>query len=468
MPIWERTRRTTVFSGFGRHLSLAAGIGLLANIQYENSPATMRILFYLTKGLLKIASYSACFADRCRFNRDFAMLEQSRSYLSTWASNIAPSPTLAVDSKAKALKAAGEDVCGFGAGEPDFDTPAFIKEACAKALDAGKTKYAPAAGLPELRASLANKYDRLYGLSVESSQVVVSPGGKYSCYLAILAVCSPGDEVIIPAPYWVSYPEMVKLAGATPVVIETGDDSGFKITPDQLSSAVTEKTRLLILNSPSNPTGSLYSKEELEALMAVAIENDILVMSDEIYEHLLYDGLTHVCPASLSAEAQARTIVVSGFSKTFSMTGWRLGTLVAPPEIAKAVASLQSQTTSNATTFAQYGALAAMENPDKADAAVAVMLETFDRRRKKLHAGLNSLAGVDCLLAQGAFYLFPNISKTGLDSTTFCAKALEEELVAIVPGIAFGADEYMRLSYATSDEVIDKGLERLEKFCASL
>jgi len=284
----------------------------------------------------------------------------------------------------------------------------------------------------------------------------------------VLAVCSPGDEVVIPAPYWVSYPEMAKLAGATPVYIETGDDTEFKITPDQLRSAITEKTKLLILNSPSNPTGSLYTKAELEAIMAVAIEKDILVMSDEIYEHLLYDGLTHVCPASFSAEAQARTIVVSGFSKTYSMTGWRLGTLVAPPEIAKAVASLQSQTSSNATTFAQYGALAALENPDKADAAVAEMLEAFDRRRKVLHAGLNNLSGVECLLSQGAFYLFPNISKTGLDSTTFCARALEEELVAIVPGIAFGADSYMRLSYATSDEVIEKGLERLARFCGSL
>jgi len=396
------------------------------------------------------------------------MSEQTRSYLSTWASNIAPSPTLAVDSKAKALKAAGEDVCGFGAGEPDFDTPEFIKKACAAALDAGKTKYAPAAGIPELRTALAEKYKNLYGLSVESTQVVVSPGGKYSCYLAILAVCSPGDEVIIPAPYWVSYPEMAKLAGAAPVFIESGDDTEFKITPEQLRAAITDKTKLLILNSPSNPTGSLYSKSELEAIMAIAVEKDILVMSDEIYEHLLYDGLTHVCPASLSEEAQSRTIIVSGFSKTFSMTGWRLGTLVAPPTIAKAVASLQSQTSSNATTFAQYGALAALEYPDQADAAVAEMLTHFDRRRKKLHAGLNSLAGVDCLLAQGAFYLFPNISKTGLDSTTFCAKALEEELVAIVPGIAFGADAYMRLSYATSDEVIDKGLERLDRFCSSL
>lgn len=389
--------------------------------------------------------------------------------LSPWASNISPSPTLAVDAKAKALKAEGKDVCGFGAGEPDFDTPEFIKQACEDSLRRGDTKYAPAAGIPKLRAALAEKYIHENGVAgVKPEQVVVSPGGKFSCYLAILAVCGPGDEVIIPAPYWVSYPEMVKLAGATPKVVFAGDDQGFKITPEQLKEAITPKTKLLVLNSPSNPTGALYSKAEIEAIMAVAIEAGIYVMSDEIYEYLLYDGVEFVSPASLSEEAAAITITVAGFSKTFSMTGWRLGTLMAPMPVAKAVANLQSQTSSNATTFAQYGALAAMENPEKAKSAVAEMLTVFDRRRLTLLDGLNAIDGVRCDRAQGAFYLFPNISSYGLNSTDFSAKLLEQELVAVVPGVAFGADDYVRLSYATSDEVISKGLERLTRFCGAL
>jgi aspartate aminotransferase len=249
----------------------------------------------------------------------------SKDYLSPWAKNIAPSPTLAVDAKAKALKAAGEDVCGFGAGEPDFDTPQFIKDACSQALSDGKTKYAAAPGLPELRQALADQYHQ-NGLLADANaaQVVVSPGGKYSCYLAILATCGPGDEVIIPAPYWVSYPEMVKLAGATPKIVLAGDDLGFKVSPEQIEQALTSATKMLILNSPSNPTGCLYNRAEMEAIMDLAIRKDILVMSDEIYEYLLYDGSVHHRPASFSEEARDRVITVSGFSKTFSMTGWRL------------------------------------------------------------------------------------------------------------------------------------------------
>lgn len=396
------------------------------------------------------------------------MSEQS-SNLSIWARNIAPSPTLAVDAKAKALQAEGKDVCGFGAGEPDFDTPGFIKEACARALSEGKTKYCPSSGIPALRELLAEKYQSENGVAgVKSNQIVVSPGGKYSCHLAILATCGPGDEVLIPAPYWVSYPEMVKLAGAEPKFIFAGDDAGFKITPDQLRQAITPKTRLLILNSPSNPTGALYNRSEIEALMEVVLEKGIMLMSDEIYEYLLYDGVEHVSPASLSAEAAARTITVSGFSKTFSMTGWRLGTLMAPADIAEAVGSIQSQTTSNATTFAQWGALAALQHPDEARGAVAEMLKVFDRRRKTLLDGLNATPGIRCERAQGAFYLFPSISGLGLGSAEFAAKLLEDELVAVVPGFAFGAEGYMRLSYATADSVIQKGLERLQRFCQSL
>jgi aspartate aminotransferase len=392
------------------------------------------------------------------------------SMLSSWARNVAPSPTLAVDAKAKALAAAGKDVCGFGAGEPDFDTPEFIKEACIQALRDGKTKYAPAAGVPQLRELLADKYRNQNGISnVTPAQVVVSPGGKFSCYLAILSVISPGDEVVVPAPYWVSYPEMVKLAGGVPKVIFSGQENGFKITPEQLQSAITAKTRLVILNSPSNPTGAVYSRAELEALVAVVLASaNTFIMSDEIYEYLLYDDVTHHSPASFSAEAAARVITVSGFAKTFSMTGWRLGTLVAPPAIAKAVADLQSQTTSNATTFAQYGAIAALQQADAAAVAVMEMLKVFDRRRLLLLEGLQGIAGMECARAQGAFYLFPKIAAMGLSADSFAERLLDAEQVAVVPGSGFGAEGYIRLSYATSDSTIIKGLERINRFCSSL
>lgn len=388
--------------------------------------------------------------------------------LSSWAQNIAPSPTLAVDAKAKALKAAGEDVCGFAAGEPDFDTPDHIKEACIAALRSGKTKYAPTPGIEELRVAIAEKYGSDYGLKVVPGQVVVSPGGKFSCYLGILAVCSPGDEVIIPAPYWVSYPEMAKLAGAVPKFVLADDRTGFKLTPAQLEAAITPKSKLLVLNSPSNPTGAVYTRAEMEAIVAVALKHNLYILSDEIYEHLVYDGQQHVAPATFSKEVEARTIIVSGFAKTYSMTGWRLGTLVAPPPIAKAVAELQSQMTSNATTFAQYGALAALKEKAKTQAALQQMLVAFDRRRKFLHAELNKIPGISCLLAQGAFYLFPNISSFKLSSAEFCARLLEKEKVAAVFGSAFGAEGFLRLSYATSDEIIAKGVSRLANFCKTL
>lgn len=391
-----------------------------------------------------------------------------KNVLSTWAKNISPSPTLAVDAKAKKLKSEGKDVCGFGAGEPDFDTPEFIKEACIKAIEAGKTKYLPSAGLPALREALATHYAKRRGISYNASNFIVSPGGKFSCYLAIMSVVSPGDEVIIPAPYWVSYPEMVKLAGGTPVYVKATDAADFKVTVQQLESVITPKTKLLILTSPSNPTGAVYSAQELKEIMDFAIARDILVMSDEIYSTLVYDGVEAISPASLSEEAKEHTIVVSGFSKAFSMTGWRLGTLCAPDAIAKAVTNLQSQTSSNATSFAQYGALAAMENEALADAAVAEMKKSFDRRRLMLLEGLNAIDGVFCRRAQGAFYLFPNISSFGMSSVDFCAKLLEEKLVAVVPGSAFGSDENVRFSYAVSDETIQKGIERMAQFCSEI
>jgi len=388
--------------------------------------------------------------------------------LSNWARNIAPSPTLAVDAKAKAMAAAGADVCSFAAGEPDFDTPQHIKDACIAALQSGKTKYVATAGIEELRKAIAESYASSYGLKVAPGQVVVSPGGKFSCYLAIMATCSPGDEVIIPAPYWVSYPEMVKLAGGVPVPVLCTDKTGFKLTPERLSAAVTPRTRLLVLNSPCNPTGVVYTRQELAALMEAAVRHNLYVLSDEMYEKLVYDGLSPTCLATLSPEAEARTIVVSGFSKTYSMTGWRLGMLVAPAPIAKAVAEIQGQTASNATAFAQYGALAALRETEKTRASLEKMLVAFDRRRLLLHSGLSAIPGVSCVLAQGAFYLFPNVSSFGLGSVEFCERLLETEKVAAVPGLAFGAEGYLRMSYATSDEVITKGLARLAAFCRGL
>jgi aspartate aminotransferase len=388
--------------------------------------------------------------------------------LSSWAQNISPSPTLAVDAKAKALLAAGEDVLNFAAGEPDFDTPEHIKEACIAALQGGKTKYAPTPGIEPLRQAVADRYLAEYGLKVAPSQVVVSPGGKFSCYLAIMATCSAGDEVIIPAPYWVSYPEMVKLAGATPKVVLADDKTGFLLTPEMLEAAITPKTKMVVLNSPSNPSGAVYSRVQLEAIVAVAVKHNLYILSDEMYEHLVYDGASPTCVSTLSKEAEARTIIVAGFSKTYAMTGWRLGTLVAPPAIAKACAEIQSQQSSNATTFAQYGALAALKEKEKTAAALKTMMTAFDRRRKFLHAELVKIPGITCVLSQGAFYLFPNISSFGLTDQDFCARLLEQEKVAAVFGSAFGAEGYLRLSYATSDEILAKGVARLAKFCASL
>ena len=389
--------------------------------------------------------------------------------LSVWAKNISPSPTLAVDSKAKKLKAEGKDVCGFGAGEPDFDTPDFIKYAAIKALCDGKTKYIASSGLPELRERLAALYADKKGIKgISADNIVVSAGGKFSCYLSLMAVVSPGDEVIIPAPYWVSYPEMVKLAGGVPVFVSASEENDFKLTPEQFEAAITPKTKMLVLNTPSNPTGSVYSRGDLDALMKVAVKRRITVLSDEMYASLTYDGFEASSPAGLSDEAREYTIMISGFSKAYSMTGWRLGVMCAPLDIAKAVAKLQTQTTSNANTFAQYGALEAIKDTENAKRSLSKMLESFDRRRLMLWEGLNSIDGISCRRAKGAFYLFPNISSFGMGSTEFCAKLLDEELVAVVPGVAFGSDANVRFSYAVSDAVIEKGLERMKKFCARL
>lgn len=381
------------------------------------------------------------------------------------AASLAPSLTLAIDSKAKQMKAEGQDVVGFGAGEPDFDTPQHIKDACAKALAEGFTKYTPSSGIPELRQAIADKFQRDNQLTYKPSQIIVSCGGKHSCYNVILATCEAGDEVLIPAPYWLSYPEMVKLAGATPIILETSDATEFKVTPGQLRAAITPKTRLFILNSPSNPTGSLYSRDEIKALGDICVEKNVLIMSDEIYEKLVYDGATHTSVAAFSQAHYDHTIVVHGLAKAYSMTGWRIGYLAAPEPIAKAIDAIQSHSTSNPTSFAQKGAVAALNGPQD---HLPIWLAEYAKRRTYAHGRLTAMPGISCVNAKGAFYLFPNISRLGLKSADFCARLLEQEKVAAVPGVAFGADDYLRLSYATSMANIEKGLDRLERFAGSL
>ncbi|MCC6233154.1 MAG: pyridoxal phosphate-dependent aminotransferase [Verrucomicrobiales bacterium] len=381
------------------------------------------------------------------------------------AASLSPSVTLAIDSKAKAMKAAGEDVVGFGAGEPDFDTPAHIKAAAAAALEAGFTKYTPSSGIPELREAIAAKFKRENGLTYKPSQVIVSCGGKHSCFNVIFATCQEGDEVLIPAPYWLSYPEMAKLAGATPVILETSDRTEFKVTPDQLRAAITPRSKLFILNSPSNPTGTVYTPEEVRALGDVCVEKGVLIMSDEIYEHLLYDGARHQSVASFSQAHYDHTIIVHGFAKAWSMTGWRLGFLAAPEPIAKAIDALQSHSTSNPTSFAQKGGVAALTGSQE---HLSGWLQEYTLRRTTAWKALNAIPGITCVNSKGAFYLFPNISGTGLKSAEFCSRLLEKEKVAAVPGIAFGADDYLRISYATSLANIQKGLERIDRFVRSL
>ena len=338
--------------------------------------------------------------------------------------SIAPSVTLAIDAKAKEMKAAGIDVVGFGTGQPDFDTPDFIKDAAKKALDEGFTKYTAASGIPELRQAIADKFKRENDLDYSANQIIVNCGGKHSVFNVVMALCEEGDEVIVPAPYWLSYPEIVKVAGATPVVIEAGDETDFKVTPDQLRAAITDKTRLFILNSPSNPTGAVYTPDEIKALGDVCVEKGVLIMSDEIYEHLLYDGAVHKSVASFSPEHQAHTIIVHGFAKAWSMTGWRLGFIAAPEALAKKVGALQSHSTSNPTSFAQIGGLEALSQPMD---HLTGWMKAFSERRAYAYDRLTKMPGITCYKSQGAFYLFPNISGTGLKSSDFCAQLLEED-----------------------------------------
>jgi aspartate aminotransferase len=377
-----------------------------------------------------------------------------------------PSLTLAIDAKAKALRASGVDVCSFAAGEPDFDTPTHIKEAAKLALDQGKTKYTAAAGIIELKQAIAAKLLRDNQLSYTPDQVIVTNGGKHSLFNLMMALLNPGDEVIVPVPFWVSYPEMVKLADGKPVFVKTDEANGYKITPAQLEAAITPKTKLFVLNSPSNPTGMVYSPAEIKALAGVLLRHEqVLVVSDEIYEKIIYDGAKHFSIGAVSPEMFARTIISSGFAKAYSMTGWRVGYLAASTEIIKAATLIQGHSTSNICTFAQYGAVAALN--DSQD-CVEEMRLSFAAKREVMYEGLSQIPKITCLKPDGAFYLLPNISQLGLTSMEFAERLLEQQQVAIIPGIAFGVDVNVRLSYATDIETIKKGCDRISKFVQSI
>ena len=372
--------------------------------------------------------------------------------------------TLAISAKAKAMKAEGIDVLNFSVGEPDFDTPEAIKTAAKDALDRGKTKYGPTPGESLLRELIAQKLQQDNGLNYQAENIIVTNGGKHSLFNLMLALLDPGEEVIIPAPYWVSYPEMVKLASAKPVIVMTTAATGYKITPEQLRQAITPKTRLLVLNSPSNPTGMVYTPAEIAALAEVVIEHDLWVVSDEIYEKILYDGATHLSIGAVSPESFQRTIISNGFAKAYAMTGWRIGYLAGNLELIKAATRIQSHSTSNICTFAQYGAIAALQGSQE---CVETMRLAFAERRHVMFDLLNAIPGIHCTKPDGAFYMFVDISKLGLNSLDFCNALLEEKQMAVVPGIAFGADDHIRLSYATDLNSIEVGMKRLEQFVQS-
>jgi len=388
--------------------------------------------------------------------------------------SISPSITLAISAKAKQMKADGLDVIGLGAGEPDFDTPVHIKEAAKAAIDSGFTKYTPASGTKELKEAICAKFKKDNGLDYKINEILVSCGAKHSLYNAIVALAQEGDEVIILAPFWVSYPEMVKAAGAKAVVINTTQEDSFKITPGQLEEAITDKTKILILNSPSNPTGSAYTKDELKEIADIVVKNKIFCITDEIYEKIVYDGATHTSIASFGQEIKDLSIVINGVSKVYSMTGWRIGYAAAEASIIKAMSNLQSHSTSNPTSIAQKAALAALEGDQ---ACVEEMVSAFAKRREYMVKTLNDMDGISCRNPEGAFYVFPSIEnilnkkykgEVLGDSLNFCKILLDEANVAAVPGIAFGKEGCVRLSYATSMENIEKSLERIKDFINSL
>ncbi|MEG6615229.1 pyridoxal phosphate-dependent aminotransferase [Peptococcaceae bacterium 1198_IL3148] len=391
------------------------------------------------------------------------------------AANIAPSPTLAIDAKAKQMKANGIKVYNFGVGEPDFDTPQHIKDAAIAAINAGMTKYTPASGTVQLKQAVVDKFKKDNGLDYELGQIVISAGAKHSLYNAFQVLVQAGDEVILPAPFWVSHLEQIKIPGAKPVIVMTKEENGFKMTPEQLRAAITPKTKVLLLNSPSNPTGGVYSKEELKALGDIVLKHpDITIISDEIYEKLIYDGMEHCSIASISPELKERTVVINGVSKAYSMTGWRIGYAAAPLAIAKAMANLQSHSTSNPTSIAQAASVAALNGTQQ---PVADMKQEFVKRRDYMHKRLTAMPNISCPKPNGAFYLFPNVSayfgksykgKVINSATDLAGVLLDEVQVAVVPGIAFGNDDFLRFSYATDMETIAAAMDRIETVLAEL
>ena len=390
--------------------------------------------------------------------------------ISKKAQSVPPSATIAVDSKAKELKAKGVDVVGFGAGEPDFDTPDYIKDAAIKAMKAGKTKYTPTQGIVELRTAIADKLLKENGLRYAPDQIIVNIGAKHSVYETMQAVLDAGDEVILPAPYWVTYPETIKLAGAKAKIVEASKENGYKITAKQLKKAIGKKTAMVVMNSPNNPGGFTYTPEELKEIAKALEGTDVIVLSDEIYEKLVYGKTKFVSFASLSEDAYNRTLTINGFSKAFSMTGWRLGYTAGPKEVIKAMEQLQSHMTQNPVSFIQYAAITALSDPE---GSVEKMRIEFERRGKYMAQRLNGIEGIICPEPTGAFYCFPDVSShygrtiggVKIDgSMSFAQALLEQGGVALVPGLPFGCDNNVRLSFATSLEQITKGLDRLEKW----
>ena len=377
---------------------------------------------------------------------------------------IEPSVTLAISAMAKAMQLDGKDICSFSAGEPDFGTPEHIKAAAKQALDLGKTRYGAAAGEPQLRQAIATKLQRDNDLNYSAANILVTNGGKHSLYNLMVTLINPGDEVIIPAPFWLSYPEMVKLVDGIPVIVDTDSSSDYKITPEALDAAITPRTKLFILNSPSNPSGVVYTRAELQALAKVVVDRDILVVSDEIYEKIVYDGVEQVSIGALGEEIFQRTIISNGFAKAYAMTGWRIGYLAAPLALIQAASTLQGHSTSNVCTFAQYGAIAALEGSQD---CVETMRQAFATRRQAILERLGAIPGLSCAKPDGAFYVFVNIANTQLKSLDFCQQLLEQQQVATIPGLPFGADDHIRISYATDLATIDKGMERLDKFIRS-
>src|SRR5262245_8849502 len=383
-----------------------------------------------------------------------------------------PSATLAMAAKAKELKAAGRTVYDFSVGEPDFNTPQHICDAAVKAMQAGQTHYTVASGIPELKAAVVKQYRQTHGVEYQPSQVIVSNGAKHSLHNVLTVLCDPGDEVIIPAPYWVSYAELVKLASGKPVIVETEEANNFKLTPEQLQAAITPRTKVLLICSPSNPTGSMYSPDELGALADVVIERNLTVISDEIYERLVYPGHKFASFATMRPELPQRTILVNGVSKTYAMTGWRIGWTISPVNVAKAMADLQSQETSNPCSVSQYAAVAALNGPQE---CVTQMLREFTKRRQFVLEQIKSIPGLSCAEMGGAFYAFINIkhylgrkygSAKVADSAQWCQTLLEQQNVATVMGSAFGAEGYCRVSFATSMENLQAGFERIRSFLA--